>query len=182
MVSFADPETGEIDEDMHLQVKINTAPQRNDGIDAPESGATFAMLLDIMFIDDPKYNLLVCSSNDGKIRMYKYNGVFVCLNSNYCIFEGLKTYQNLCGLMCTHKRHNGKIFVPASDNNQKKDSELDLKTAQLIIVWDKVNEILYSGERSGLIRIWEQKSVNLKAHQGTPVQDSGQKEKPDSQR
>lgn len=149
MVSFADPETGEIDEDMHLQVKINTAPQRNDGIDAPESGATFAMLLDIMFIDDPKYNLLVCSSNDGKIRMYKYNG---------------------------------KIFVPASDNNQKKDSELDLKTAQLIIVWDKVNEILYSGERSGLIRIWEQKSVNLKAHQGTPVQDSGQKEKPDSQR
>lgn len=84
------------------------------------------MLLDIMFIDDPKYNLLVCSSNDGKIRMYKYNG---------------------------------KIFVPASDNNQKKDYELDLKTAQLIIVWDKVNEILYSGERSGLIRIWEQKSV-----------------------
>jgi hypothetical protein len=126
VVCFADPETGEIDEDMNLQVKINTTPQRNDGIDAPESGATFAMLLDIMFIDDPKYNLLVCSSNDGKIRMYKYNG---------------------------------KIFVPASDNNQKKDYELDLKTAQLIIVWDKVNEILYSGERSGLIRIWEQKSV-----------------------
>ena len=146
-MSFADPETGEIDEDMHLHVKINTAPQRNDGIDAPESGATFAMLLDIMFIDDPKYNLLVCSSNDGKIRMYKYNG---------------------------------KVFVPASDNNQKKDSELDLKTAQLIIVWDKVNEILYSGERSGLIRIWEQKSVNLEAHQGTPVQDTRQKEKPHS--
>lgn len=146
-MSFADPETGEIDEDMHLQVKINTAPQRNDGIDAPESGATFAMLLDIMFIDDPKYNLLVCSSNDGKIRMYKYNG---------------------------------KIFVPASDNNQKKDSELDLKTAQLIIVWDKVNEILYSGERSGLIRIWEQKSVNLYAHQGTTVQNPRKKEKPNS--
>lgn len=149
MVSFADPETGEIDEEMNLQVKINTTAQRNDGIDAPESGATFAMLLDIMFIDDPKYNLLVCSSNDGKIRMYKYNG---------------------------------KVFVPASDNNQKKDSELDLKTAQLIIVWDKVNEILYSGERSGLIRIWEQKSVKFFMTSGTSVQNFREKEKSNCRR
>ena len=30
-----------------------------------------------------------------------------------------------------------------------------------LILRDYVNEILYSGQRDGLIRIWEQKSVGL---------------------
>ena len=78
-----------------------------------------------MYIDDPKYNLLVTSSNDGKVRMYKYSN---------------------------------KGFVPADDSNQR-DNELNLTYAQMVIVWDYVNEILYSGQRNGVIRIWEQKSV-----------------------
>ena len=125
VVQFADPETGEIDTGMNLHVKLIQTVKNTDGINPPESSATKAMLLDLMYIDDPKYNLLVTSSNDGKIRMYKYSN---------------------------------KGFVPADDSNQR-DNELNLSYAQMVIVWDYVNEILYSGQRNGVIRIWEQKSV-----------------------
>lgn len=124
IVQFADQETGQIDENMDLHVKLIQNVRSNDGVSPPESSAKKAMLLDIMYIDDPKYNLLVTSSNDGKVRMYKYGN---------------------------------KGFIPADDSNQR-DNELNLTFAQMVIVWDYVNEILYSGQRNGVIRIWEQKS------------------------
>lgn len=124
IVQFADPETGEIEPSLSLHVKVTQTAKRDDGINSPECNAERAMLLDILFINDPKYNLLMTSSNDGFVRMFKYGN---------------------------------KGFVPADDSNQR-DNELNLKHAQVLIVWDYVNEILYSGQRDGVIRIWEQKS------------------------
>lgn len=82
------------------------------------------MLLDMIFIEDKKYNLLVTSSNDGIIRMFRYTS-------------------------------NG--FQPADDSGQG-DNQIVYEKAQLKIVWDSVDEILYSGQRDGIIKIWDQKS------------------------
>lgn len=65
--------SGEIDFNMNLHVKVVQSIRRNDGISPPECGAARAMLLDIIFIDDPKYNLLLTSSNDGIVRMFKFS-------------------------------------------------------------------------------------------------------------
>ena len=93
-----------------------------DDINPPDHSAEKGMLLDIIFIDDPKYNLLLTSSNDGIIRMFKYA--------------------------------NNK-FKPADDSNQR-DHEINHGGgAQMVIVWDTIDEILYSGQRDGIIRVWD---------------------------
>lgn len=73
IVQFADPDTGEIDPEMNLHVKVTQPQKRSDGIHPAECNAKKAMLLDMLFIDDPKHYLLLTSSNDGIIRMFKYN-------------------------------------------------------------------------------------------------------------
>ena len=125
VVQFADPNTGEVDSDMNLKVEVTRQEKKQDALHPADCNAKRAMLLDMLFIPEPKFQLLMTSSNDGIIRMFKFNN---------------------------------KGFVRADDSNQR-DSELNLQTAQIIIVWDSLNEILYSGQRNGLIRIWEQKSV-----------------------
>jgi hypothetical protein len=127
VVQFADPLTGEVDPDMNLHVEVTRHDKKQDALHPADCNAKRAMLLDMLFIPEPKFQLLMTSSNDGIIRMFKFNN---------------------------------KGFMRADDSNQR-DSELNLQTAQIIIVWDSLNEILYSGQRDGLIRIWEQKSVSV---------------------
>lgn len=98
--------------------------KKTEGINIPNRNADKAMLLDMIFIEDKKYQLLVTSSNDGVIRMFKYS-------------------------------NNG--WVPADDSNQR-DHEIDQEIAQICIAWDSIDEILYSGQRNGVIKIWDQKS------------------------
>lgn len=73
IVQFADPDTGEVDPSLALHIKVTEPETRGDGIHPAESRAKRAMLLDILFIEDPKHYLLMTSSNDGIIRMFKYN-------------------------------------------------------------------------------------------------------------
>ena len=122
-IYFADPKTGQIDEKKELHVKIFDSSRKvADDINPPDHSAEKGMLLDIIFIDDPKYNLLLTSSNDGIIRMFKYA--------------------------------NNK-FKPADDSNQR-DHEINHGGgAQMVIVWDTIDEILYSGQRDGVIRVWD---------------------------
>jgi len=124
VVHFADPENGQIDPKQSLHVKISEQSLKSDGINPPTHNATRAMILDLIFIDGAKYNLLVTSSNDGVIRMFKYSS---------------------------------NRFKPADDSNQR-DHEIVYDNAQMIIVWDKIDEILYSGQRDGVIKVWDQKS------------------------
>lgn len=124
IVYFADPKTGQIDESKELHVRISDSSHKSDGINPPVHIAKKAMLLDMIFIEDPKYNLLVTSSNDGVIRMFKYAN---------------------------------NRFKPADDSNQR-DHEIIQGNAQMTMVWDSVDEILYSGQRDGIIRVWDQKS------------------------
>lgn len=100
VIQFADPDTGEILSET-LHVEIIQPQKRNDGINPPECNASFSMLLDILYIDGDKYEMLVASSNDGRVRMYKQTN---------------------------------KGFVPADNSNQR-DNELNLRFAQIIIVW-----------------------------------------------
>ena len=124
VIHFADPKTGQVLQDRSLTVKISTQVKKSEGINIPNYNADKAMLLDMIFIEDKKYELLVTSSNDGVIRMFRYSS-------------------------------NG--FVPADDSNQR-DHEIVQEAAQMCIVWDNIDEILYSGQRNGVIKIWDQKS------------------------
>lgn len=124
MIHFADPESGQVDPKKSLHVKITKDKKKTEGVDVPNDSAEKAMLLDMIFIEDKKYNLLVTSSNDGIIRMFRYTS-------------------------------NG--FQPADDSGQG-DNQIVYEKAQLKIVWDSVDEILYSGQRDGIIKIWDQKS------------------------
>lgn len=124
IIYFADPSNGHIAHDKTLQVKITSHMWKSDGINIPNYNADKAMLLDMIFIEDKKYELLITSSNDGVIRMFRYSS-------------------------------NG--FVPADDSNQR-DHEIVYENAQICIVWDNIDEILYSGQRNGVIKIWDQKS------------------------
>ena len=110
LIYFADPTTGELSEKV-LHVEVREKVKAGDDKNPPIYYADKAMLLDMIFIDDKRYNLLVTSSTDGVIRMFRYSS-------------------------------NG--FVPADDTNQR-DNEIKQDKAQMIIVWDYVNEILYSG-------------------------------------
>lgn len=123
VIHFADPETGHIELKKSLHVKIVKERKKSEGVDLPNDSAEKAMLLDMIFIDDKKYNLLVTSSNDGIIRMFRYTS-------------------------------NG--FQPADDSGQG-DNQIVYEQAQVKIVWDNVDEILYSGQRDGIIKIWDQK-------------------------
>lgn len=123
VIYFADPDSGVVDY-KKLHVKITKENKKSDGVDLPNYSADKAMLLDMIFIDDKKYNLLVTSSNDGIIRMFRYTS-------------------------------NG--FQPADDSGQG-DNQIVYDKAQVKIVWDNVDEILYSGQRDGVIKIWDQKS------------------------
>lgn len=124
VIYFADPETGAVDKNKSLHVKITQETKKSEGVDLPNYSAEKAMLLDMIFIEDKKYNLLVTSSNDGIIRMFRYTS-------------------------------NG--FQPADDSGQG-DNQIVYDKAQVKIVWDHVDEILYSGQRDGIIKIWDQKS------------------------
>ena len=123
-IHFADPKTGQIMQDRSLVVRISTQTKKSDGINIPNYNADRAMLLDMIFVEDKKYELLITSSNDGVIRMFRYSS-------------------------------NG--FVPADDSNQR-DHEIVYENAQICITWDNIDEILYSGQRNGVIKIWDQKS------------------------
>lgn len=75
IIRFADPETGQLKPSLELRVKLTKKERKIDSntIEPPDTTPQKAMLLDMIFIDDPKYNLLMTSSNDGIIRMFKYN-------------------------------------------------------------------------------------------------------------
>jgi len=47
--------------------------KKTEGVNISNRNADKAMILDMIFIEDKKYQLLVTSSNDGVIRMFKYS-------------------------------------------------------------------------------------------------------------
>lgn len=120
---MANPETG-AQFKSPTKVMVNEELKKGDDKNPPVINANKAMLMDMIFIDDPKYNLQVTSSNDGVIRMFRYSTTG---------------------------------FVIAEDSSQR-DHEIVYENAQIVLVWDYVNEILYSGQRDGVINIWDQKS------------------------
>ena len=134
-IFFSNPETGQIPKinkfeatgqtgKSYLKVTVSLQLKKGDDKNPPVYNAKRAMLLDMIFIDDPKYNLLITSSNDGVIRMFRYSS---------------------------------SGWISADSSNQG-DHEIVYENAQINVVWDYVNEILYSGQRDGVINIWDQKS------------------------
>lgn len=122
-IFFANPDTGALLKNS-LRVEVSLQLKKGDDKNPPVYNAKRAMLIDMIFINDPKYYLLVTSSNDGVIRMFRYST---------------------------------SGFVLNTDSSQR-DHEIVYENAQICIVWDYVNEILYSGQRDGIINIWDQKS------------------------
>ena len=54
-IHFANAETGQIITKMTLRVEVNDKVKKGDDKNPPVIGSKFAMLLDMIFIDDPKY-------------------------------------------------------------------------------------------------------------------------------
>lgn len=84
-IHFADPITCQIIPKKSLVVKISSTVRKQvDGNSAPNHNADKAMLLDVIFIQDKIQELLVTSSNDGVIRMFRYssNGFVPADDSN----------------------------------------------------------------------------------------------------
>ena len=138
-IHLANPYNGQIMEDKSFRVKIFKEKDKVDATGFPNPPAEKAMILDMVFVDDKKYNLLMVSSNDGGIRMFRWSS-------------------------------NG--FVPADDQSQK-DFKIRYDMAQVHITWDSVDEILYSGERDGTIRIWDQKKEPQYSILGEQRRDTG---------
>ena len=73
VVQFADPNTGQVDSDMNLHVEVTKNEKKQDALHPADCKAKKAMLLDMLFISEPKFQLLMTSSNDGVVRMFKFN-------------------------------------------------------------------------------------------------------------
>lgn len=74
VVHLADPKTGEIIKNRSLKVSLKKEnAEEEKRMQISRNKAERAMLLDILFIENPKYEFLVTSSNDGVIRMFRYS-------------------------------------------------------------------------------------------------------------